>query len=125
LDRVFEDAGLPTFFSEERRFTPAFDVSETDKELILRAEVPGMDKDDIDINLTDGLLSIRGEKKREHKEENENYYCIERHYGTFSRTMRLPVEVETDKIDATYKDGVLTIILPKTELVEPKKIQVH
>jgi HSP20 family protein len=111
-------------FREETEFTPAFDVSETAKELIVKAEVPGMDKKDININFSDGLLTITGEKKHEKKEDGENYHCFERRYGKFSRTMRLPTEVETEKVDAKYKDGVLTIILPKTQTVKPKKIEI-
>jgi HSP20 family protein len=124
LDRFFEDFELPSLFSEEMTFTPAFDVSETENELIVKAEVPGMDQKDIDINLSDGLLSITGEKKHEKEDKNENYHCVERHYGKFSRTMRVPFEVEADKVDATYKDGVLKVTLPKSETAKPKKIEI-
>jgi HSP20 family protein len=116
---------MPSLFAEERTFAPAFDVSETKKELIVEAEVPGMDKKDIRINLSNGVLTIQGEKKHEKKEEKENYHRLERRYGAFSRTMRLPVEVDPDKVDATYKNGLLTVTLPKSEAVEPKKIEVH
>ena len=124
FDRFFEDFDLPNPFSEEMTFTPAFDVSETENELIVKAEVPGMDQKDIDINLSDGLLSITGEKKHEKEDKNENYHCVERHYGKFSRTMRVPFEVEADKVDATYKDGVLKVTLPKSETAKPKKIEI-
>jgi HSP20 family protein len=110
--------------SEETTFTPAFDVSETEKELIIKAEVPGIDKKDININLSDGLLTIKGEKKHEKEEESENYHRVERRYGTFSRTVRLPFEVEVDKVDATYKDGVLKITVPKSEAAKPRKIEI-
>jgi HSP20 family protein len=124
FDRFFEDLELPMRFREETEFTPAFDVSETEKELIVKAEVPGMDKKDININLSDGLLTITGEKKHEKKEEGENYHCFETRYGKFSRTMRLPTDVDTEKVDAMYKDGVLTITLPKTETVKPKTVEI-
>jgi HSP20 family protein len=124
LDRFFEDFELPSPFSGEMTFTPAFDVSETENELIVKAEVPGMDQKDIDINLSDGLLTIKGEKKHEKEDKNENYHCVERHYGKFSRTMRVPFEVEADKVDATYKDGVLKVTLPKSETAKPKKIEI-
>ena len=124
FDRFFEDFGLPSLFSEKTTFTPTFDVSETEKELIVTAEVPGMDKKNININISDGLLTIKGEKKQEKEEKDENYHCVERRYGTFSRTMRLPSEVETDKVVATYKDGVLKITLPKSEAAKPKKIEI-
>jgi len=124
FDRFFADFALPSIAFEDTEWMPAFDVSETDKELIIKGEVPGMDKKDINITVSDGMLTIRGEKKHEKKEENEQYHRVERRYGAFSRTMRLPHEVEADKVDATYKEGVLSIRLPKSEAVEPKKIEI-
>lgn len=124
FDRFFADFALPSIAVEDTEWMPAFDVSETDKELIVKGEVPGMDKKDINITVSDGMLTIRGEKKHEKKEENEQYHRVERRYGAFSRTMRLPHEVEADKVDATYKEGVLSIRLPKSEAVEPKKIEI-
>jgi HSP20 family protein len=124
FDRFFADFALPSIAFEDTEWMPAFDVSETDKELIVKGEVPGMDKKDINITVSDGMLTIRGEKKHEKKEENEQYHHVERRYGAFSRTMRLPHEVEADKVDATYKEGVLSIRLPKSEAVEPKKIEI-
>ena len=124
FDRFFEDFEIPAGLREETEFAPAFDVSETENELIVKAEVPGMDKKDINVNLSDGLLTITGEKHHEKKEESEKYHCFERRYGKFSRTMRLPSEVETEKVDAMYKDGVLTITLPKSETVKPKQIEI-
>ncbi|MEE9402779.1 MAG: Hsp20/alpha crystallin family protein, partial [Desulfobacteria bacterium] len=119
FDRFFADFALPSIAFEDTEWMPAFDMSETDKELIVKGEVPGMDKKDINITVSDGMLTIRGEKKHEKKEENEQYHHVERRYGAFSRTMRLPHEVEADKVDATYKEGVLRIRLPKSEAVEP------
>lgn len=124
FDRFFGDFTLPSLMFEDAEWTPAFDVSETDNELIIKAEVPGMDKKDINITVSDGMLTIKGEKKHEKKEENEHYHRVETHYGAFSRTLRLPTEVEADKVDATYKDGVLNVTLPKSEAVEPKKIEI-
>jgi len=108
----------------EDTWLPDLDVSETDKELIVRAEVPGIEKDDIDITLTDGLLTIRGEKKHEKEEKEENYHRIERRYGSFARTLRLPGDVKHDKIDASYKDGVLKLVIPKPEKAMAKKIEI-
>lgn len=124
FDRFFADFALPSIAFEDTEWMPAFDMSETDKELIVKGEVPGMDKKDINITVSDGMLTIRGEKKHEKKEENEHYHRVERRYGAFSRTIRLPHEVEADKVDATYKEGVLSIRLPKSEAVEPKKIEI-
>ena len=124
LSSFFEDFGMPSLFTEETGFRPAFDVSETENELIVRAEIPGMEKKDIDIHLTDGVLTIKGEKRHEKEDKEENYHRIERSYGAFSRTIRLPFDVETDKVDATYKDGVLKVMLPKSETAKLKKIEV-
>jgi len=124
LGSFFEDFEMPGLLTEERGFTPAFDVSETENALIVRAEIPGMDKKDIDIHLTDGLLTIKGEKRHEREDKEKNYHRIERSYGAFSRTMRLPFDVEIDKVDATYKDGVLKVTLPKSERARVKKIEV-
>lgn len=111
-------------FEGDNIWLPDLDVSETDKELIVRAEVPGIDKDDIDITLTDGLLTIKGEKKHETEEKEENYHRVERRYGSFARTLRLPGEIEYDKIDASYKDGVLKLVIPKPEKAAAKRIEI-
>jgi HSP20 family protein len=124
FDRLFEDYRWPTVYTEEAEWTPPFDVSETDDALIVRLEVPGMDKKDIDINLSEGMLTVTGERKQE-KEEHETYHCTERCYGSFSRSMCLPFEVEADKVDASFKDGVLKITLPRSATLKPKKIEVH
>ena len=96
-------------------FTPRVDVTEDNENLYVHAEVPGVDKNDIKINLVGDVLTISGEKKSEQKDEKKNYYRIERNYGAFSRSFTLPAEVIYDKITADYKEGVLTITLPKTE----------
>jgi len=124
FDRFLEDFDWPGVLSKEMTFTPALDVSETENQLIVKAEVPGMDQKDIDISLSDGLLTITGEKKHEKEDKDENYHCVERHYGKFSRTMRVPFDVEADKVDAIYKDGVLKVTLPKSEMAKPKKIEI-
>ena len=124
LSRFFEDFAAPNHLSE-RNWVPSIDVAENDSAFTVKAEVPGMDKNDLDITLTDGLLTIKGEKKNEHKEEEENYHLVETSYGSFSRTLRLPTDVEMSKVDAKYKDGVLTIVLPKAEETTPKKIEVN
>jgi HSP20 family protein len=124
FDRFFEDFGWPSLRTEEKAFVPVFDVSETDSALIVKAEVPGIDQKDMDISLSNGLLTIKGEKKLEKKEDNEQFHSLERSYGAFSRTFRLPVEIDTEKVDASYKDGVLTVTLPKIETAQPRKIEV-
>jgi len=127
VDRLFED-----FFTRdpfrgflgEGDWMPAVDVSETGKKIVVKAEVPGMDAKDIDISLNGRVLTIKGEKRDEHKEEGENYHRVERRYGTFSRTFELPADVDANKVKATYKDGVLKLELPKTKEQSVKKIEV-
>ncbi len=100
---------------------PRLDVTETEKNVEVKTELPGMERKDIDITLDRGLLVIKGEK-REEKEKKEHYYhLVERRYGSFCRTIRLPAEVKEEKIEATFKDGVLTVTLPKIE-AEIKRI---
>jgi HSP20 family protein len=107
-------------------FSPKVDVTENEKEFNISAELPGMDDKDIDVSLQNDMLTIRGEKKEEKEDKGKDYYRMERSYGYFSRTIPLPVEVETDKVDAKFKKGVLTITLPKTAkaVAETKKISV-
>ncbi len=103
---------------------PALDVSETPKEVLVRAELPGMDPKEIDISLRDNVLTVRGERKQEKEEKDENYHRVERSYGSFVRSFRLPAEVESEKVDAAYKDGILTIKLKKSAKAAAKKIEI-
>lgn len=107
-------------------FIPRVDVSETDREIKVSAELPGLDENDIDVSLTRDTLTIKGEKKEEKEEKGTDYYRMERSYGSFSRSIPLPVEVDTDKVEATFKKGVLHVTLPKTEsaIEKTKKIPV-
>jgi HSP20 family protein len=124
FDLFFDDFGLADFFNDKEVLMPAVDISETEKEYVITGEIPGVDAKDLDVTLTDGILTIKGEKKQENEEKNENYHCIERHYGRFERSFRIPDRVKTDKLDATYKDGIFKLSLPKAEVVEAKKIEV-
>jgi HSP20 family protein len=124
FDRFFDDLSVPSFFGEDRVLSPAFDISETEKEYLITGEVPGIDVKDLDVTLLDGLLTIKGEKKQEKEEKDENYCRVERHYGSFQRSFRIPEKVKADKLDATYKDGVLKLSIPKSEASEVKKIEV-
>ncbi len=119
-----EGFDLPGLWTEEREWIPAFDVSETDQEIIVKAELPGMKVEDIDITLTDGLLTIKGERKMEKEDKGESFHRIERKFGSFSRNLSLGVEVRADSIDANYSDGILTVTLPKAEETKPKRIEV-
>jgi len=126
MDRLWD-----SFFGEDWGLTrwregwsPTLDVSETKDNLIVKTELAGVDPKDVDISLTGEVLTIKGEKKDEKEEKEENYHLMERSYGSFSRSMRLPVEVDQDKVKASYKNGVLKITLPKTEKTKSKAIKV-
>ncbi len=107
------------FFEEE--LSPAVDVFEEEDAIVVKAELPGMKKEDISVELADGVLRISGEKKREEKVEKKNYYRIERSSGSFERRISLPVEIQSDKAKASFRDGVLEIKVPKTEEAKKKE----
>jgi len=111
-------------FWEEVEWLPAVDVAETKNEIVVNIEIPGMDPKQIDISLSEGALTVKGEKKQEKEEKEENYRLIERRYGTFTRSILLPQEVESDKISASYKNGVLTVVLPKSKEAKKKEIKI-
>jgi len=119
---VFGEKPLMEPFGKE--WAPSLDVSETKDNIVVKAEVPGMDGKDIDISLSGGVLTLKGEKKQEKEEKDENYYFAERSYGAFFRAVQLPQEVQTDKIKASYKNGVLTITLPKSEEAKAKEVKI-
>lgn len=96
-------------------FSPSVDVKETDKELIVTAELPGLEEKDVEVLLTDGHLAIKGEKKVEKEEKDENYYSCERLFGSFSRIVPLHDGLDTKHIEARFKNGILTVEIPKTE----------
>ncbi|HXJ84986.1 MAG TPA: Hsp20/alpha crystallin family protein [Candidatus Methylomirabilis sp.] len=94
-------------------WVPTLDLSETKDAFVVKAEVPGMESGDIQVSLQENLLTIKGEKKHEKEEKDERYHRVERSYGAFTRTVRLPVTVEGGKVDAKFKNGLLTVTLPK------------
>ncbi|GJQ19696.1 MAG: molecular chaperone [Bacteroidia bacterium] len=105
-------------------WTPPVDIHEKEDEYVVKVELPGVKKDDVKITLESNILTIRGEKKQETEEKSENFHRMERTYGSFQRSFTLPTSVKSDKIDAGYKDGILTITLPKAEEAKPKQIEV-
>lgn len=128
IDRLFEDF-FPIRSSERRDLfsdvlSPAIDIYETKDDVVIKAEIPGINKEDIKINIVDNSLIIEGEKKQEKEVKDENYYRVERRYGTFRRVIDIPVPVKTEEVEATYKDGVLEVKLPKKEEAKPKEIEV-
>lgn len=142
IDRLFEDFGRGVWqpfrhslFKAEPLWpgavtwgaaAPAVDVAETEKAYEITAELPGMDEKNIEVKVTDGSLTIKGEKQEEKEEKKKDYYLHERHFGSFERSFRLPEGVDADKIEASFKKGVLTVTLPKKpEAQKPaKKVEV-
>lgn len=127
--RLFQDT-VNRLLSEggtARPWSPAVDIFETENELVLKADVPDVELKDIDIQLENGTLSLRGERKFESKKSEGGYHRLERSYGSFERYFTLPDTVDTEKVKADYKNGVLTVTLPKKEVAKPKqiKVQVH
>ncbi len=130
LDTIWDRFFPETPFHE--RFTthewlPSIDLKETGDRLVVKAELPGLAANDVELTLTEDILTIRGEKREEKKEKDEHHYFVERFAGTFERRIKLPALVKTDAIDATFDKGVLTVNLPKSEEARTKeiKIKVH
>jgi len=126
IDRLFESplAELTRTSQLLSAWNPAVDLFEDKDNFILSAELPGMKKDDIELSLHDGSLSISGERKAEDKYQDAEVYRAERFFGRFQRTITVPAPVSADKIKAQFKDGILTVTLPKTEEAKPKHIEV-
>ena len=126
FDRLFDNFFRPTEEEETAlsSFWPAVDIIEEEKEYQVHAELPGLTKDDIRISVKDNLLSISGEKKRESQVKDEHFQRAERYFGTFQRSFRLPEQVDVDKIEAEFKDGVLNIVIPKLKEALAKQIEV-
>jgi len=125
VDNVFDDffnRGL--FNANETQISPRLNVEENENAWVISAELPGVDKNDVKVNYQDNVLTISGEKKFEKEDKNKNYHRVERSYGKFSRSLNINSAVVADKIDASYKDGVLNILLPKAEEAKPKLIDV-
>ena len=125
FDRFFDESfEFPRWRWTEPVRRPAVDLAETDDAYIVKASIPGVKADDLDISITDNILSIKGEVKDEKTITEEQYHRRERRYGAFTRSMTLPALVDADSIEATYEDGVLTLNLPKKEEVKAKRIPV-
>lgn len=105
-------------------WSPLVDIYEAGDAIVLRAEIPGVSKDDIDVKVENGTLTLRGEKKQEKEVDSETAHRVERFYGAFSRSFLLPASIDADTIKATYKDGVLEVVVPKAEEAKPRKVKV-
>lgn len=124
-DRFFDPHVLPSsYLFGKGKWDLTLDVSEDRKDITVKAEIPGIEAKDFDISIDGRLLTIKGEKKQEQKEEKETYYRVERSYGYFNRTIELPAEVNPGKVNATYKRGVLKIKLRKSKENESKRIRI-
>ena len=139
VDRLFEDfgdgfwqrpfrslSGLERSFAKSFAGTPAVDIAETEKAYEITAELPGIDQKNVEVNVANGGITIKGEKKEETEEKKKDYYVSERRYGSFQRSFQLPAGVDLDKVAATFEKGVLRITLPKTAeaVTQQKKIPV-
>ncbi len=126
VDRFFEDFGrFPVNFEEDSvAWAPRIDVKETKDAYEVMADLPGLKKEDIEISLHENVLTLKGERKHEEKKEGENEYYMERSYGSFCRSFQIPAKVKSEEINATYKNGVLQLTLPKAEEVKPREIQI-
>ncbi len=106
-------------------WSPSADISETDKEYMVRADLPGMKKEDVKVTFADGVLTIQGERKQHKEETTEKYHRVENYYGSFSRSFSLPDNIKADAIRCETKDGVLSVHIPKAEQKKPKEISIQ
>ena len=126
INRIVADTGFSRFGSDEPMgsWAPQCDIYEDGESIVVKAELPGVDRNDIDVQVENNILTLRGERKREREVKTENVYRTERSFGIFSRSFTLPVTVDTEHIKAEYKDGVLHLTLPKVEEAKPRKVKV-
>ncbi|MEA3222348.1 MAG: Hsp20/alpha crystallin family protein [Thermodesulfobacteriota bacterium] len=125
IDRVFEDSlGNRNRLMAPGEWIPPVDIFEDEKSIVLKAELPGMKKEDITLNVSGSVLTISGEKHFEHEENREHYHMIERHYGAVKRSFSIPEIVDSDKIEARYEKGVLEVVFPKVEDSDSRRIRI-
>jgi len=129
LHRFFDDGFFsPMMLNDDLSmgsWNPNVDIYDEDDKLVIKAELPGLDKKDVSVDVKDRILTLKGERKNEHEVKEERYFRREMSYGRFERSFVLPADVDPDKIKADFKDGLLTIEVPKPEERKPKKIAVH
>jgi len=130
MDHFFDDF-VPVRWSRENggknlgSWTPSADITEDEKEYLIRLDIPGMEKNDIKVNFQDGRLTITGERKSEEKEEKKDYVRQERYFGSFYRSFTLPEKIKEEAIEATFKNGVLKLVVPKGEIKKAKPIKIN
>ena len=125
--RLFEDA-MTRFMNEprgSRPWSPAVDILETEDELVLKADLPDVRIEDVDVRVENQTLSLKGERRFDRDSAGKGYHRIERHYGEFVRSFTVPTSVDTEKVAASYKDGVLTVRMPKKEAAKPRQVKVQ
>lgn len=129
FNQLFNEAFGRAFGDQQeltpRAWVPAVDIYETDENLVLQAELPGINPDDVDIRIEDNTLYLKGERKFEKEVKEENLHRVERSYGTFTRSFTLPGTIDADKVKAEYKNGILTLTIPKREEAKPKTIKIQ
>lgn len=131
MDRLFEEFLSPMRLFEweredlrERAWMPAVDIAETEADYQIHAELPGVDKNEVDITVENGVLTLKGERSFEEKKEGKNFHRIERSYGAFSRSFVLPTEVDGEHVKASFDNGILSVSVPKAEKAKPRKIEI-
>jgi HSP20 family protein len=130
MNRIFDDAFRGARGGEEDwalggSWAPAVDIYEQGHDIVLKAELPGVDPKDVDVRVENNVLTLRGERKLDNEVKRENYHRVERSYGAFTRSFTMPNMVDTEKIKAEYKDGVLRVSLPKKDEAKPKQISIN
>ena len=126
MNRLFDSffQGRTANGAGSRRWIPAMDLVETEDHLVLRADLPGMDEDDLDIEIKDGVLTVSGVRKAEHEDKREGFYRVERAFGSFSRSLSLPDGINADQVSANFDRGVLEVKIPKPEQTKPHRVQI-
>jgi HSP20 family protein len=129
MNRLFEETFPRTRGREDVLtkgvWSPSMDIYETDEQVVVSAELAGVDRDSVNIDVKDGILTIKGERKYQKEDEKEYFHLMEREYGSFQRSFSLPSKVDQEKVTATFRDGVLEINLPKKDEVKPKQIDIN
>jgi HSP20 family protein len=125
MNRLFSDFSPVEEWQGAQTWAPVLDIEETDQNVIVRAELPGIDPKEVEIDVLGNILTLRGEKKEEKESKDKNWHRVERHYGAFTRSVQLPCPVNAEKAMAKAKDGVLTITLNKKEEAKARRIQVR
>jgi len=124
MNQILQESGGHNHDNAPTLWAPAVDVSESEHEIVLQAELPGMSKDDIDIQLTGDTLTLRGERKLQQAQRGEHFHRIERQYGAWQRTFQIETPIDAQRVQASYEDGVLIVHLPKQAAVKPRQIAI-